>query len=105
MEGSSLPWAERKRPEVKRTYQSKFKANLGASRGESLLSRAVWAFDALWAPAVPSVPLSKSRTSGGSASSNAKDSDDMLVSFGRLSLADSGKVRGAPAGEVHHHSH
>lgn len=92
MDSTLFPWLDRKRPEVKRTYQSKFKSDLGPSRSESLLSRAIWAFDALWAPASTSAPISKSRTSGGSATSKSKDSKEMLVSFGRLSVSESLKV-------------
>ncbi len=80
-----------KRPEVKRTYQSKFKLNKGPSLAESLLNRAVWAFDALWSstaatPAASSDPHGAVRKSL-STSPDLVDEDDFAVSFGRLSIA------------------
>ena len=69
-----------KRPEVKRTYQSKFKLNKGPSLAESLLNRAVWAFDALWSstaatPAASSDPHGAVRKSL-STSPDLVDEDD-----------------------------
>lgn len=46
---AAVGWADVK-PAVKSTYQSKKVTFGGSERREALLSRAVWAFDALWAP-------------------------------------------------------
>lgn len=77
------------RPEVKRTYQSKFKLNKGPSLAESLLNRAVWAFDALWSSTTTPAPASEPYRARKSLSppSDLIDEDDFAVSFGRLSIA------------------
>lgn len=77
-------WVVPTKPPVKRTYQSKFKVhNKGPGVTDTLLSRAVWCYDALFGRQ----PLSPGAGSVGSDATAARDEiDSILPTFSRLSL-------------------
>ena len=95
-------WAERKRPDVKRTYQGKLKTSSSAGLGQSLLKRAIWAYDALFTPQAFDAPSTspevdrksrvslQSRFSECDSSASVSDDSEIAASFSRLSIA---KVR------------
>lgn len=101
MDAAPPSWAGAKRPEIKRTYQSKFsKAGKSSSLAQTLLDRAVWAYDALFAAAPPKPKLRLSKSSAGPPPDENTDprvsgaaAEDVMASFSRLSLC---RVRPLP---------